>query len=597
MAVVAAYLVLLLGLSGLTQWQGHQRLKSETLLRAKLAARSLLQESPEILEAALRDWQTGAAPRRPTVPRDLGRLYGIASTELLSPSGWSIDSEAGSLASHRLDASGQRRLESGETLVDASMLGSDPAYAIVTALQPILGDDGRLLGVLRVEVNAEPLALSHRQLRTSLMIQGGSTLAFAALLFFFLRWALRPLALLQQASTSTEAPDDELARADDTGFVIATYRRMIEQLRDKEAELRRLREVERNRADELQELNASIVDSMLSGAVVLDMSGAVRTMNAAAKDILRIAPDERITGRPHSEVLRATPELETRLGACLASGAAIVRDEVRLNLPGLGRRDLGVSVAPLRGGDGQQRGALAILVDLTEVKRLQEEVRLKESMAELGELSAGVAHEFRNSLAAILGFAQLIERRGEHETKESAKAISKECSELRRVVDDFLRFANPTRLMIEQVDLARLFAELESDVSQRAAGKGVSYTVECSLPVVSGDETLLRRMFTNLVRNACDACPEGGRIRVLAETRERELLVHVDDDGPGIPREDRQRIFVPFFSRKGQGTGLGLALARKVVIHHGGRLVADDSPLGGARLTVSLPLRPGPTSP
>jgi PAS domain S-box-containing protein len=597
-AVTGSYLVLLLGIAGLSQWTAHRRLATETSQRARLAARAVLDEHRDALRTSLRDWSKGGSPRRPSVSRELERLYGIASAELLSPAGWTISAGAdrasqgadGSAAT-TLTESRQRRLSAGETLIDESGLEDEPAYATVSAWQPVLGDDGRLLGVLRVEVQAEPLALSLQQSRMWMLIQGGSTLAFVALLALFARWALRPLALLEKASRSPEGAGDELSRADDTGFVVDTYRKMIEQLREKETELRRLRELERHRADELQELNASIIDSMLAGALVLDLSGSIRSVNASAREILQLGADEKLTGRPHAEALRGLPELTSRLTACLQSGEAVVRDEIRLNLPGLGRRDLSVSIAPLRAADGTQRGALAIVNDLTEVKRLQEDMRLRQSMADLGELSAGVAHEFRNSLGSILGFARLIERQAEGAPAEHAAAITQECNELRRVVDDFLRFANPTRLVVENVDLARLFAELGDDVRQRAGTKELRYETGGALPVVTGDETLLRRMFTNLVRNACDAAPAGGRVRVTGEPAERELLVHVDDDGPGIPAAEREKIFVPFYSRKEHGTGLGLALARKVALHHGGRLVADDSPLGGARMTVALPLR------
>ena len=115
----------------------------------------------------------------------------------------------------------------------------------------------------------------------------------------------------------------------------------------------------------------------------------------------------RITGRPSTEILKHVPELLSRLSACLEKGAVMSRDEIRLSLAGVGRRDIGLSISPLRDASGSPAGALCILTDLTEIKRLQEEVRLKQSLAELGELSASIAHEFRNSLFTILGYLRL----------------------------------------------------------------------------------------------------------------------------------------------------------------------------------------------
>jgi PAS domain S-box-containing protein len=596
--LVGAYLVLLLGLHAVTLWQSHERLRAETAARARLSARAALDEDGDTLRRAFADWARGGSVRRPSISRRLQQEEGVIDMELLSPTGWAIGERTGGSEASVLDASQQRRVASGESLVDFAGLDAEPAYAVVSAFKPVLDADARLLGIVRVDVGAEALALSRRALYLGLGVEGGSLLVFFVLLGLLTRWTLRPLALLDRTTRAgDDATTDEMARADDTGFVIDTYRNMIEQLRAKETELRRLRDVERHRADALQELNASIVDSMLSGVVVLDLSGGVRVMNDAARALLAVARDERVTGRKLEEALRHAPEVIARVRACLDEGIVVVRDEMRLGLPGVGRRDVSLSISPLRGPEGERAGALCVLTDLTEVKRLQEEMRLRQNLAELGEMSAGVAHEFRNSLATILGFAQLVERHGDAGAREHAAAIAEECAALRRVIDDFLRFANPARLVIESVDLAALFESLADDVKARAGSKRVRYELLPGLPVVSGDETLLRRTFTNVLRNAVDAAREGGVVRASAEMGDGEVHVHVDDDGPGIPEADRQRIFVPFFTGKESGTGLGLALARKVVVYHGGRIVAETSPLGGARLTVTLPVRRGAERP
>ena len=594
--LVIAYLLLLQGLHSLGAWRAHERLRGEAEARARLAGMSIVRQQQDALRESLRNWQRGASPRRLPMPRSSVADQGIVSVELLTPAGWGMDARVGEAArphASRVTEAQRRRLEAGEVLVDLSSTSGDPDYAVAVALQPVLDSDARLVGIVEVGVGASDVAVSRRELFWGMAIEGISLLAFCLLLAQFMRWTLRPLRLL--ATTTGREPTDAEARAlsasDETGFVIDTYRRMIEQLREKELELRRLREVERHRADALQELNASIVDSMVSGVIVLDLSGSIRSMYEIARSILHVT-EERTIGRPYAEALRSVPEIHGRLQACLDEGAVIGREEIRLNLPSIGRRDVGLALSPLKDAEGHRTGALFVLVDLTEVKRLQDEVRLKQSLAELGELSAGIAHEFRNSLATILGFAQLVERHGKGDAREHAKAIENECVALRRVVDDFLRFANPTRLVVEAVDLQALFAELAEDVAMRAAGKRVRYDVDAGLPVISGDETLLRRAFTNLVRNAVDAVAEDGHVRVGAELAPGEVTVHVDDDGPGIPAEAREQVFVPFFTRKEHGTGLGLALARKVVVHHGGRIAVEVSPLGGARVSVTLPMRP-----
>lgn len=587
LGLVVAYLLVLQGLHFLGQLRAHQRLREELTGRAAVVAETLVSEAgPEAVRSALRAArQRSGQPARPALPQRALDGLGVIAVGLVTADDPLVTGLAPDQA---------RRLAVGETVVDAeSALAGDPSYAAVRALRPVLDDGGGVMGALVAEVGAERLALSRRQLLWFMALEAGSLMAFLGGLVFFTRWMLKPLELLDRTARAGEGQDavsEDLARQDDTGFVIETYRRMVEQLREKEQELRRLRELDRNRADELQDLNASIVDSMVSGVLVLDLSGRVRSVNDAARETLRLG-DGRVLGRPCADVLPHLPELNQRLQSCLAEGVVLRRDELRLNLAGVGRRDVGLTLSPLKDRGGQRTGAICLVVDLTEIKRLQEQVRLKESLAELGELSAGIAHEFRNSLATILGFASLVEKRAQGEAVEHAQAIHAEVTALRRVVDDFLRFANPTRLVIETIDLDALFRDLASDVAQRGSGKAVSFRAATGLPRVSGDETLLRRVFTNLLRNAVDAVRDGGHVEVRAETAAGEITLHVDDDGPGVPPEDRERIFTPFFTRKEKGTGLGLALARKIVVHHGGRVVVEASPEGGARFSVTLPLR------
>ena len=201
LVVVSAYLVLLAGIGGVTQWRSHSRLKEEVSRRARAAAQDLFAQSPDLVRSSLKDWARGAAPRRPAIAKDLAQKHGIVAAELLSPEGWTIDARSGetrpeAAATAGLSASQVRHLAAGETLIDFGGVSGEPAYAVVAAWQPVLDDDARLLGALRVEVEAEPLALSLRQLKWTAAIEGGSILAFIALLVLFTSWALRPLTML-----------------------------------------------------------------------------------------------------------------------------------------------------------------------------------------------------------------------------------------------------------------------------------------------------------------------------------------------------------------------------------------------------------------
>jgi PAS domain S-box-containing protein len=599
--LVVAFVLAMGGLHAVHQYQAHLALEQQVRERARAAAGLVLAElGEERLRGELKAWrQRGTRPRILTgLSRSELRERGISSIELLSGDGWRLGASTQANKGEdpetaaRLSQAVRRRLASGDVSVDLeSGLGLAPEYAVAIAHAPVLDASAQLVGVLEVGVAAGPLARSRRDLRLSLGLQVAALLVFALLLGGFMRWTLRPLRLLAAAAGAPEEQDTaEYEKQDDTGFVIETYRRAIDDLRDKETELRRLRELERHRANELQDLNASIIDSMVSGVLVLDLSGRIRSFNEVGRQVLGVG-DEPATGRPFADVLACVPELHGKLRACLERGEVIRRDDLRLNLPGIGRRDVGLTVSPLVDREGSRTGALCLVVDLTEIKHLQEQVRLKASLADLGELSGGIAHEFRNSLAAMLGYAKLVERQGEGEVVEHAREISAEIATLRRVVDDFLRFANPTRLVLEPIELGALMEDLRDDVRQRAGDKAVSLDIAGDLPSISGDETLLRRAFTNLLRNAADAVGSGGRIRVAGRASGGELELLIEDDGPGIAEDDAEKIFLPFVSRKDEGTGLGLALTRKILVHHGGRISAQASELGGACFRVVLPLR------
>jgi PAS domain S-box-containing protein len=601
LALVVLYLLVLQVPTLLGLMRGAARLEAALEAQLRTASESVVTAlGRERLREAVAGWRTRGARVSLPLQRSFVELHGLLGVELLTPEGWSMDAAVRAPAARADDADWQltalqrQRLAAGETLVDLeSGTAGPPVYAVARAHVPVMDDRAGLAAVLALDMSAEPLALARRETRWLVGIEAGALVAFLGLLVFFARWMLQPLRLLDR-TTRAEDPSAVAASAvaeDETGFVIDTYRTMIEQLREKEQELRRLKDVERHRADELQDLNASIVDSMVSGVILLDLSGRIRSCNDAARELFRLG-DGRATGRPFRDVLAHLPELHARLQDCLDAGSVLRREDLRLSLAGVGRRDVGLTLSPLLDREGQRTGCICLAVDLTEVKKLQEQVRMRESLAELGELSAGIAHEFRNSLATILGHARLIEKGASGDARESAAAIHAEVGALRHVVDDFLRFANPTRLVIESVDLAAVLRDLQADVASRAGARRVAYAVGDGLPTVSGDDTLLRRVFTNLVRNAVDAVGDGGRIAVSAEPGDGEVTVHVDDDGPGLPPGDRERIFVPFFTRKELGTGLGLALARKIVVHHGGRIVADTAPMGGARFSVTLPHRP-----
>jgi two-component system, NtrC family, sensor histidine kinase HydH len=220
---------------------------------------------------------------------------------------------------------------------------------------------------------------------------------------------------------------------------------------------------------------------------------------------------------------------------------------------------------------------------------------MKETLARLGELTAGIAHEFRNGLATIHGYGKLIDPAAlPPQYKPYIEGIRQETVALGQVVTNFLNFARPTQLSLTTCDLATLVQRAADDLRNEVQQLGGEIVVAGQFGQVDADDVLLRQAFSNLLRNAVEACqPTGVPPKVHVEgTLDRVqgvARVSVHDNGPGVDREVRERIFRPFFTTKKNGTGLGLALVQKIVVNHNGRVTIGSSASGGACFQVTLP--------
>jgi signal transduction histidine kinase len=263
---------------------------------------------------------------------------------------------------------------------------------------------------------------------------------------------------------------------------------------------------------------------------------------------------------------------------------------------------LGVTVSPLFDGSGQLHGAICLYTDLSAIKALEEQLRLKDSLATVGELTAGIAHEFRNGLATIQGYSKLFDLDALPEPyRPYVEGIRAESEALSHVVTNFLNFAKPAQLTLTRVDLGPICERAAEEIRPDARALGGDVAVDGEFGVVDGDEVLLRQAFSNLLRNALEACVGTSappRIAIHGEVApvKKRLRICVSDNGCGIAPGLRERVFQPFYTSKRGGTGLGLALVQKIVVFHNGRITAGESALGGASLLVTLPLADQPAA-
>ena len=345
-----------------------------------------------------------------------------------------------------------------------------------------------------------------------------------------------------------------------------------------------------DRAVASEQLSAQIVESLTAGLLVVGRSGEIEIFNPAGRGMLEIASDP--VGSDYRDVLKRAPQLVAVIDECLASSQVIPRRSVEV----LGAQRLlhfGVTVSPFR--DASRPAAICLFSDLTTVMELEEQLRFKDTLARLGELTAGIAHEFRNGLATIHGYGRLIDPQAlPTQYRPYVEGIRQEADALGKVVTNFLNFARPEQVALAPVDLGAI-AQRAADDLQHDLPAGTQVTVDGGFGPVLGDEVLLRQVFGNLVRNAAEACELAGRLPLVhivgvIDPGARISRVSVDDNGPGVKESDRERIFQPFFTTRSRGTGLGLAIVQKVVVMHNGRISVGSSPAGGASFQLAFPL-------
>ena len=408
----------------------------------------------------------------------------------------------------------------------------------------------------------------------------GLTAVVAGLLGLLVFAVLRFAAAARDARRTLKATNSE------TAMLTAALQEAVTRIRTQERAMAA-------RAEASERLNTGIVGSLTAGLLVVGLDGRVRILNPSAERLLGLAAPQSATG--YRDLLGPESPLADVVAECLSTGQPIVRRAVQVKDERGGVLHLGVTASPLLDDQRVSSGVICLFTDLTAVVDLEEQLRLKDTLARLGELTAGLAHEFRNGLATIHGYARLIDvARLDDKQRQCVQGIRDETDALGRVVTNFLNFARPAQLAVAPVDLEALLTRVADDVRSDVERRGGGVVVSGVFPEIDGDEVLLRQAFSNLARNALEACAEAGVAARIAidgalDAEHRAVRVRVSDNGPGIDPALRERIFRPFFTTRRDGTGLGLALVQKIVVTHNGRVTAGASPEGGAAFDVTLP--------
>jgi len=328
-------------------------------------------------------------------------------------------------------------------------------------------------------------------------------------------------------------------------------------------------------------------------------------MNDEAYRMFGLVPTPSDLGRPFGDVLRDRPEIIRVVSSAFELSHLPNRAELRLKDL---NRVIGYTLSTVKDEAGTPIGVVMFFKDLTRVEQIEEQERLRDRLASLGEMAAGIAHELKNPLAGIEVMAGLL-RRQVADSKDAQSLLADILSEAKlanAIVVEMLEFVRPVRLQMERTDLTDVLQQSVTMAESKARRGEVRVTthVESGLPMIEGDHHQLSQVFTNLVANAFEALDGRGHITISAATGTIEadpafvgvlpptpaVIVDVVDDGPGIPADVTDKIFNPFFTTKVTGTGLGLAIVRKIVDAHDGRIDVSSAPDTGTRFRVTLPV-------
>ncbi|HEY3205150.1 MAG TPA: ATP-binding protein [Thermoanaerobaculia bacterium] len=361
---------------------------------------------------------------------------------------------------------------------------------------------------------------------------------------------------------------------------------LSEKLRGARDELER-----RQRAlSRIQTLYANVIASMSSGLVTADSRQRITFLNQAGGDILGVVP-ARVTGRLLSDIGLTLPsnweEIRHR-----RRGREGYRSEIEIPR-GDTRRVLGYSLRSLKDPEGED-GALLVFQDLTEVKKLERQARFNEQLAAVGELAAGIAHEIRNPLASISGSVQVLSNEltvGPAE-RRLMEIIVSESNRLSKILEEFLRFVRPQERRVAIFDVAGSIKEvldlfrLSDEVSD---AHHIDDDVRPSSSPLSGDRDQIRQIIYNVAKNAVRAMPDGGTLTVEGREDGAWYSIKFRDTGRGMSEEEIARVFTPFSTAFDGGTGLGMAIVRRIVEDHGGAIDVESKPGEGTTVTVLLP--------
>lgn len=336
-----------------------------------------------------------------------------------------------------------------------------------------------------------------------------------------------------------------------------------------------------------------VVDHLEDGTILFSQDRRVLFFNKAAEGVVG-RPLEQIVGLLWEEILVPSHPLRPLLEQAFEQKSGFYNAPMALPGDG-GSKDCLVSIFFVT--DAQETmGAMVLLKDLESIKTLQSLVSYSAKVTALGRLTSGVAHEVKNPLNAMTIHLELLKEKlnsSPEEVQQSLDVIGSEIRRLDRVVQRFLRFIRPEELSVKLLDLNALLRDVAALLEAQWKDVGIDFVFQFDpdLPLIPADEELLRQAFLNIVLNACQAMPNGGKVRMSTKQEDGFVNVSIGDTGVGIPSEDLDKIFRLYYTTKPGGSGIGLSMVYRIVQMHDGAVDVFSGMDGGTTLTVRLPVR------
>jgi len=351
----------------------------------------------------------------------------------------------------------------------------------------------------------------------------------------------------------------------------------------------------------------NVIEGMINGIFALDLTGRITLANRSARDASGY-DEEELRDVTISDII-----VESREGSkgdhsvfrVLEEGRPVRYREALLKCRDGIHAPIRMNISPLAGGDGIE-GAVIEFVDISDLKRMEEEIRHLDRLAVLGRFTSSVAHEIRNPLTGIAAGIQYLNRDASlsSEQRENISFILNEVARLNGIITDLFKVAKPRKLLYQKVEVRDLVERGHKSNAEAFNDKRIDFSMdfEDNLPPIEVDPDRVVQVMINLLKNSAEAVAEGGKVSVrgyiydggdqeVILEKERDMVcIEINDDGDGIEQEDRQRIFEPFFSRKKGGTGLGLYVSHSIIQHHQGRITINSIPGNGTTFRVYLPI-------